>query len=181
MKDARMFREAIPMLVKLIRNLREIHGSENNERILAAYDSLFQMYHVTGLGTEALLVSQKKISIYKALNGNDAKDGKFFIYLYEMGIINQALNKYDDAITNFKEAEAIVKKLPKDEQTKAWEDQIKILIDRVNKEKGVVDKVQTKPLIQRILPDTPAKMVVWATLFAGIAGFAAYTILKKKQ
>jgi|LauGreDrversion4_2_1035121.scaffolds.fasta_scaffold4615699_1 hypothetical protein len=49
------------------------------------------------------------------------------------------------------------------------------------KEKGVDGKAEVKPLAQRVLPNTTGKMLLWAGLFAGLAGLAAYTILKKRQ
>jgi len=70
------------------------------------------MQYKCGMYTDALLIVQKKVSIYKALNGNDAIDSQFTTYVVEMGLINFALRKFDDAIENWKEAEKLVKKLP---------------------------------------------------------------------
>ena len=52
---------------------------------------------------------------------------------------------------------------------------------KILKEKYEHDKKFRKPLMTRIMPDTPLKMAVWATVFAGITGFAAFVILKKRN
>ena len=44
-----------------------------------------------------------------------------------------------------------------------------------------MDKKTKKPLLQKVIPDTPLKIAVWASIFAGIAGIAAYIILRKRQ
>lgn len=87
-KDLRQYAEAIPLAQKLVRSLREIHGGENNERVLAVYDALFAMYSETNQLNDALLLCQKRVSIYKALNGNDVKDMRMVTYLNEMALIN---------------------------------------------------------------------------------------------
>ena len=68
--------------------------------------------------TEALLIGQKKISIYKALNGNEAIDAQFLTYIIELGLINFSLRKFDDAIEHWKEAEKLTKKLPAQDDPK---------------------------------------------------------------
>ena len=66
----------LPLLQKLIRILKEIHGSENNQKILTQYEHLHELYFATKQYAEDLLVIQKKISIYKALNGAEVADWK---------------------------------------------------------------------------------------------------------
>jgi tetratricopeptide (TPR) repeat protein len=77
------------------------------------------MQYKSGKYTEALLNVQKKISIFKALNGNDAVDTNFVTYMVEMGLIHYALAKFDDAISNWKEAEKLCKKLSPSEDPKS--------------------------------------------------------------
>jgi len=77
-----------------VRILREIHGSENNERVLAVYDALFAMQSSQQSQlNDCLLLCQKRVSIYKALNGNDVKDMRLMTYLNDMGYVNLALKK----------------------------------------------------------------------------------------
>lgn len=184
-KDSGQFQQALPMLEKLIRALKDIHGGENSQRILQCYDHLFQMQYKCGMYTDALLIVQKKVSIYKALNGNDAIDSQFTTYVVEMGLINFALRKFDDAIENWKEAEKLVKKLPASDDPKTQEAQIQKFIQQAIREKAGSEKVvagkERKTLLQLIKPDSTPKMLAWAAVFAGAAGFVAYTILKKKQ
>jgi len=37
------------------------------------------------------------------------------------------------------------------------------------------------PLWQRIMPNTPAKIAVFATVFAAVSGVAAYAVLKNRH
>jgi tetratricopeptide (TPR) repeat protein len=128
MKDAGRFQQALPMIEKLIRILKDVHGGENHQRILACYDHLFQMQYKAGPYTEALLIVQKKVSIYKALNGADSVDTVFITYVIEMGLINYALRKFDDAIENWREAEKLTKKLSPADNPKEQEAQIQKFI-----------------------------------------------------
>lgn len=48
-------------------------------------------------------------------------------------------------------------------------------------DKKLSEKSTTKPLLTRIMPDTPVKMAVWATVIAGVAGAAAYIVMKKRE
>jgi hypothetical protein len=64
----------MPQLERLIRILKDIHGGENNQKILQCYQNMMDMQFANAMLSEALLTAQKKISIYKALNGNDVVD-----------------------------------------------------------------------------------------------------------
>ncbi len=59
-----------------------------------------------------MLIIQKKISIYKALNGAEVADFKIIDYLFEMSLVNMKLNKLEDAERNIAEAEKVFKKIP---------------------------------------------------------------------
>lgn len=91
---------------------------------------------------EAILNVQKKITIYKALNDQDTADLNIANYLLQLGTVQGAVKKYDDAIRNYKEAEKIVKKLaPTDPKAKAEEESVKKAIEGMvaaqkNAEKG---------------------------------------------
>jgi hypothetical protein len=54
-----------------------------------------------------LLVIQKKISIYKALNGAEVADFKLQQFLFEMAMANMKLSKIEDAERNIVEAEKV--------------------------------------------------------------------------
>ena len=47
------------------------------------------------------------------------------------------------------------------------------------KEKKEYEKQFTKPLLQRVVPDTPLKIAVWTTVLAGITGLTTYAIIKR--
>lgn len=92
------------------------------------------------------------------------------------------LKKFDDAITTWNETLKILKTVPPTEETPKWEAAIKQFIENAKKAMGNVDSIEVQqPLLKRILPNTTGKMIIWASVFASIAGFAAYTILKKRQ
>lgn len=57
------------------------------------------------------------------------------------------------------------------------------MVERKNfvKEKNEYEKQFIKPLSQRVIPDTPLKMAILASVLAGIAGVATYVILKRRQ
>jgi hypothetical protein len=67
------------------------------------------MYSDTQQFTEALLLSQKRVSIYKALNGNDVKDIRLATYLNEMAQVNFVLKKFDDALAIWHELLKFIK------------------------------------------------------------------------
>ncbi len=85
----------------------------------------------------------------------------------------------------------MTKFVPANENPKKLEADIKSMIERATAERNRDEKdgglsqggkVEVKkPILKRIMPDTPGKVALWAAVVAGIAGFAAYTILKKKQ
>lgn len=68
--------------------------------------------------TEDLLISQKKISIYKALNGDDISDLTLATYIEDLAGDNFALGKFDDSLRSILECEKIYKKLPQDAEVK---------------------------------------------------------------
>ena len=139
------------------------------------------MLVATGQLNEALIVSQKRLSIYKNLNGSDVVDKTLVGFLFDLGLINFRLKKFDDAIEIWKEGEKLIKKVKPDEETKLIEAQLKNAVVTAQKEKGVENQPQEgKTMKQRLAPDTPLKVALWATFFAGIAGITAYVILKKK-
>ena len=140
------------------------------------------MQSETGQFNDGLLLCQKRVSIYKALNGNDVKDMRLVVYLNEMAQVNFVLKKLDDAVTIWNESLKILKAIPRTEESPKWEAGIKQFIERAQKDKGAaVDPIEVQQsFFKRILPNTTGKMLVWASVFAGIAGFAAYSILKKR-
>lgn len=169
---------------KLIRTLKEIHGGENHQKIEQCYQVLCEMYMQVGDNNQALKLIQKKISIHKALNGADTVDRSLVSYIIELGFVNFRLRKFDDAIQNFKEAEKIYSKMPEGEDKGNPQEfalQIKKYIEEANKQKNAAGASSTKTLRQRLFPDTPVKMAVYATVFAGIAGLVAFAIFKKKN
>jgi tetratricopeptide (TPR) repeat protein len=70
------------------------------------------MQYKTGKYMEALLTVQKKISIFKALNGNDSADSVLVTYIVELGLIHYALRRFDEAIETWREAEKVTKRIP---------------------------------------------------------------------
>ena len=80
---------------------------------------------------------QRRISIYKALNGNDFVDKTFLKYMVDLGTVNLKISKWDDAILAFKEALKIGKKISTATavEIKAWDVEITKLLDQANKEK----------------------------------------------
>ena len=83
------------------------------------------MLVATGQLNEALIVSQKRLSIYKNLNGSDVVDKTLVGFLFDLGLINFRLKKFDDAIEIWKEGEKLIKKVKPDEETKLIEAQLK--------------------------------------------------------
>ena len=92
------------------------------------------------------------------------------------------MQKFNDAVRIIGEAEKIAKKLQKTDPTGATRliKELAELSKEINKSKAEYDKLHAKPFLQKVIPDTPVKVAVWATIFAAIAGTAAYVILKKK-
>ena len=95
------------------------------------------MLIATGQLNEALIVSQKRLSIYKNLNGGDVVDKTLVGFLFDLGLINFRLKKFDDAIEIWKEGEKLIKKVKPDEETKIIEAQLKNAVMTAQKEKGV--------------------------------------------
>ncbi len=69
------------LLQKLVRALKDIHGGENNQKVLNALEHLHDVYCNLQMYPEAILNVQKKITIYKALNDQDVADMKMAQYL----------------------------------------------------------------------------------------------------
>ncbi len=83
-----------------------------------------------------MLVIQKKISIYKALNGAEVADFKLQDFLFEMAMVNMKLNKIEDSERNIVEAEKLLKKFPAgDAETKKREGDCKKMRDELAKHK----------------------------------------------
>lgn len=122
--------QALALMQKLVRTLKDIHGGENHQKVLNALEHLHDIYLNLQMFPEAILNVQKKITIYKALNDQDAADLNIAKYLLQLGTVQGAVKKYDDAIRNYKEAEKIVKKLaPTDPQAKGEEESLKKAIE----------------------------------------------------
>lgn len=138
--DMNLLPQAQPILEKLIRILKEMHGGENDQKILQCYEKLSLIMNRNGLFTEGLVIVQKKISIYKAINGDSIIDGTMTNYVTELGMMNYALKKFDDAISNWKDAEKLVKKLGPDQNPKEHEAQIKKFIAEAQKKKAEDEK-----------------------------------------
>lgn len=131
---------------------------------------------------DALLTFEKVIGIYKTLNGSDIEDQSLAGYLVQCHYIQRALGKHDDGLRLLDESLKIMKKLaPTDPQIKKAYEQLTQERAKILKEKQVSAKGDQKSFMQKMLPDTPAKVAVWATLIASLAGTAAYFIMKKKQ
>lgn len=82
----------------------------------------------------------------------------------------------------------MTKKLLPEDDPKGLELQIKKHIEEAEKLKGgepsragAATAARGKTLKQKLKPDTPLKMAVWAGIVASIAGIAAYAILKKRD
>ena len=132
---------------KLVRTLKDIHGGENHQKVLTALEHMHDIYLTLQMYPDAILNVQKKITIYKALNDQDVADLNIAKYLLQLGSVQGAVKKYDDALRNFREAEKIIKKLaPTDPQAKAEEESIKKAIEEMvakqkKEEKGAPEKV----------------------------------------
>jgi hypothetical protein len=62
--------------------------------------------------------------VYKNINGQDSEDMNIAKYLLQMGTVHRAMNKYDDALRNYRTGEKLIKKLAlTDPQAKAEEGQ----------------------------------------------------------
>ncbi len=85
----------------MIRALKEIHGGENNQKILNCYEHLTDIYLHLKMYSENILNIQKKISVYKALNGQDVEDLTIAKFLIQLGTSYKQLTKYDDALRSY--------------------------------------------------------------------------------
>lgn len=73
--------QALALLQKLVRTLKDIHGGENHQKVLNALEHLHDVYLNLHMYPEAILNVQKKITIYKALNDQDVADMNIAKYL----------------------------------------------------------------------------------------------------
>eukprot|EP00347_Sterkiella_histriomuscorum_P010167 403377348 len=180
--EMKLLPQALPLWEKLIRIQKEINGGENNQKVLQLYEALSQVHLMSQKFTDALLITQKVITVYKALNGQEVDDKALGQYLAQCAFIQRKLEKYDDAIRQLDEAQRIFKKIQHTdpEVKRLYETYAKERAEFV-KEKNAHEKQFTKPISQRVIPDTPIKMAIWATVLAGIAGAATYVYLKRRQ
>lgn len=72
---------------KLIRALKDIHGGENHQKVLNAFEHIHDIYIAMQMYPEVLLNVQQKISVYKALNGQNIEDLTIAKYLLQLGTI----------------------------------------------------------------------------------------------
>ena len=178
----------LPLIQKLIRTLKEIHGGENNQKILSQYEHLHELLFATQQYAEDLQVIQKKISIYKALNGAEVADFKLQDYMFEMTLVNIKLKKFEDADRLISEAEKILKKIPQSEPDwKKREDDIKKLRDELTKaKKGGAETSGDKTAVQkkhqaRAQPQSNILLYAGVVTIAGVIGALAYQFLKRKD
>eukprot|EP00347_Sterkiella_histriomuscorum_P004296 403360988 len=174
--------QALPLWEKLIIIQKEINGGENNQKVLQLYEALSQVHLMSSKFTDALLITQKVITVYKALNGQEVDDKALGQYLAQCAFIQRKLEKYEDAIRQLDEAYRIFKKIQHiDPEVKRLCETFAKERAQFVKEKNAHEKKFTKPIIQRVIPDTPIKMAIWASVLAGIAGAATYIYLKRRQ
>ena len=79
--------------------------------MLNALEHIHDIHLNMAMYPEALLNVQQRISIYKALNGQEAEDMTIAKYLLQLGTIQKTLAKFDDALRNYKASEKMIKKL----------------------------------------------------------------------
>lgn len=69
--ELRYVAQAIPLWEKLLRIQKELNGGENNEKVYQIHQMLMTAYALALKFPEALLISQKNITIYRAINNNN--------------------------------------------------------------------------------------------------------------
>ena len=134
--------------------------------------------------TEALITNQRLTSIYKELNGQDVQDKTLANYITRSSIINFFLQKFDDSLRNLNEAEKILKKLaPTDPEAKEALASIQVNKKTFEEKRKEFENLKPKQLKakSKLIPDTPLKIALLATVVAGIVGTAAFLILKKRN
>ena len=130
---------------------------------------------------EAILNVQKKITIYKALNDQDVADMKMAQYLLQLGVLKGAVNQYEDALRNYREAEKIVKKLAAtDPQAKAEEQAVKKAIEEMLALQKKGDN-RGKVAQQKAAPNQNYKVAMYVTICAAAAGLIAYAVMKNRK
>ncbi|CDW73541.1 tpr repeat-containing protein [Stylonychia lemnae] len=178
----RWLEQAIPLWEKLIRITKEINGGENSQKMIQFYQALAEIFIVLKKNTEALLLTQKVITIYKALNGQEVEDQSLGQLIAQCAFLHKNLNKFNDAISLLDEALRIFKKLQATDQAAKRMHGV-YTMERIKfvREKKEYDKQFTKPILQRVVPDTPLKVAIWTTVLASLAGVATYVIMKKRE
>lgn len=73
-RDLQQYDYALPMMQSLIHTLVQVNGSENNQKVFQCYEHLFSMFFQTHDYNQALVTQQKRISIFKELNGGNLED-----------------------------------------------------------------------------------------------------------
>lgn len=132
--------------------------------------------------SENILNIQKKITVYKALNGQDVEDINIARYLLQLGTVYRALKKYDDALRSYKESEKIIKRIaPTNPEAKLEEAPIKKVIEETLKEKAKNEGKDGKQVQPRALPNSNYKIAMYATVCVAAAGLIAYAVMKKRQ
>jgi len=80
------------------------------------------------------------------------------------------------------EALRIMKKLaPSSPENKRFYEQLLQERERFAKEMKGSGNPAGKTLLQKVVPDTPTKMALWAAVLAGAAGLVTYAVLKKRD
>lgn len=147
---------------------------------MKAYEMIMTIDQFQQNFDQAAFHTLKIISIYKSLNEKN-EDSYLGMMLLNLAAIQMHQEKWGDCHNSFNECEKIFKKLPPtDPEARQLIQQHKELKEQYLKVKADYDKKNTKPLMQRVLPDTPLKMAIWAGVFASVAGIAAYAIMKKR-
>eukprot|EP00347_Sterkiella_histriomuscorum_P011968 403370407 len=132
--------------------------------------------------TRRLLFNSKSNYCVQSTQRLEVDDKALGQYLAQCAFIQRKLEKYEDAIRQLDEAYRIFKKIQHtDPEVKRLCETFAKERAQFFKEKNAHEKQFTKPIIQRVIPDTPIKMAIWASVLAGIAGAATYIYLKRRQ
>lgn len=95
-----------------MRILKELHGGENNEKVYQVQQMLMSTYTLSLKFHEALLISQKNITIYRAINGDpELEDEQVAGLISQCGLLQWKMQKHDDAVRQLDESIRILKKL----------------------------------------------------------------------
>ena len=176
--------QALALMQKLLRALKDIHGGENHQKVLNALEHLYDIYLALQMYPESLLNVQQKISVYKNINGQDAEDMNIAKYLMQMGTVHRAMNKYDDALRNYQASEKLIKKLSlTDPQAKAERETLKKAIeDLIAAQKKFENKADVKVVNNKAAaPNSNFKLAMYVTICAAAAGLIAFAVMKNKK